>query len=271
MPALVEPPAPRWADLRLRVVSAAVLAPVTLACLWAGGDFWVALVILAGAGMAVEWARLNRGPHPFRDGLMVAGAVLYASGTSVVWPAYTLPALGLGFVVCWLLSRRAMLAVGVLYAGLGTLALLWLRNDAASGLLNLLFLVLAVWASDVAAYAVGRWWGGAKLAPGISPGKTWSGSVGGVLGAMLACAALAGLTEVGSPVRALLVAALLAVIGQVGDLLESAAKRHFGVKDSSHLIPGHGGLLDRLDGFLTAAPAAALLAFWMGRGSVLWQ
>jgi len=261
----------RWADLRLRVASAAVLAPVALACLWVGGYAWAALVIVAGGGMAVEWARLGPGQNRLKDELLVAVPVVYASIAALFWPGYGLQALALGFVGSWLFSVRPALALGVPYAGLGTLALLWLRGDAAVGLMNLLFLVLAVWASDIAAYAVGRWWGGAKLAPRISPGKTWSGSIGGVAGAALAGLVLASVIGIGSPVRAVLVAAALAVIGQAGDLLESAIKRHFGVKDSSHLIPGHGGLLDRLDGFLTAAPAAALLALWMGRGVVVWQ
>ena len=278
MPALVEAPAPpplrdRWADLRVRVASAAVLAPVALACLWFGGYAWAALVIAAGGGMAVEWARLNRsaGRSPLKDDLLVAVPVVYAAIAALFWPAYGLQALALGFVGSWLFGLRVTLAVGVLYAGLGTLALLWLRDDGLAGFWNVLFLVLAVWASDISAYAVGRWWGGAKLAPRISPGKTWSGSVGGLAGAALAGLALAVAAGVGSPARAVLIAAALAVIAQAGDLLESAIKRHFGVKDSSHIIPGHGGLLDRLDGFLTAGPAAVLLALWMGRGSVLWQ
>ncbi len=268
MPGLVEPHAPRWADLRLRVASASVLAPVALACLWRGGYAWAALVILAGGGMAVEWGRMNHGG--LKDILLVAAPVLYAGLAALFWPSYGLQALALGFVGAWLFSLRAMLAAGVLYAGLGTLALLWLRGGS-SGLPNVLFLIMAVWASDVAAYAAGRWWGGAKLAPRISPGKTWSGAVGGVVGAAVAGALLAGATGLGSPLIASGAAAIVAVIGQAGDLLESAMKRHFGVKDSSHIIPGHGGLLDRLDGFLTAAPAMALLTLWTGRETVLWQ
>lgn len=257
--------------MRLRVASAAVLAPIALGCLWIGGYAWAALVILAGGGMAVEWARLNHGSNLTRDALLTALPVLYASIAALFWPGYGLQALALGFVGSWLFSLRIALAMGVLYTGLGTLALLWVRDDATAGLPNMLFLVLAVWTSDIAAYAVGRGWGGAKLAPRISPGKTWSGSVGGLAGAALAGVMLAYGIGVGSPARAALVAAGLAVSGQAGDLLESAIKRHFGVKDSSRLIPGHGGLLDRLDGFLTAAPAAALLTLWIGRGSVLWQ
>ena len=216
---------PRWADLRLRVLSAAVLAPAALSCLWLGGWAWTALVGAATAGLFAEWIALCRG-----------GAL-------------------------WL--RMA----GVPYVGLGAAALVWLRFDPAAGRLNVLFVVLTVWASDIGAYAVGRVAGGPKLAPAISPGKTWSGAVGGVFAAMMVTAVFAG----DAWGRVALVAAGLSIIAQAGDLLESALKRRFGVKDSGRLIPGHGGLLDRLDGILTAAPAAAILAVMLGRGVMLWR
>ena len=171
------------------------------------------------------------------------------------------------------MSRGApgTVAIGLLYVGLGCAALVLLRDDAAVGRGNLLFLVFVVWASDIAAYAAGRLLGGPKLAPRISPGKTWSGSLGGLMGAAAVGAGVAQAFAPGHAARAAAVAMLLAVAGQAGDLLESAIKRRFGVKDSGTLIPGHGGLLDRLDGFLIAAPVAALLALWMGRGVELWR
>jgi phosphatidate cytidylyltransferase len=162
------------------------------------------------------------------------------------------------------------LTAGVVYILTAAAALLWLRSDAAAGSANVLFVVLTVWATDTGAYLCGRLIGGAKLAPAVSPGKTWSGAAGGLACALGVGLGAAELTE--SPVwRALALAAGLSVAAQAGDLLESGIKRHFGVKDSSHLIPGHGGLLDRLDGLLAAAPVAALLAVAVGRGVELWR
>jgi phosphatidate cytidylyltransferase len=135
-----------------------------------------------------------------------------------------------------------------------------------------LFLLFTVWACDVGAYLVGRRIGGPRLAPAISPGKTRSGALGGLLAA-IAVGLLAAhfLSEVATPWRAALVACVLGVVAQAGDLLESFVKRRLEVKDSGHLIPGHGGLFDRLDGILAAAPVAAALALALGRGVVLWQ
>ncbi len=156
------------------------------------------------------------------------------------------------------------LALGIPYVALGPIALVWLRLDTRAGLLNVAFLVIVVWASDIGAYLFGRLVGGPRLAPRISPGKTWSGAGGG-----FAAAILVGLVAALTP-RAAGVAALLGIAAQSGDLLESWIKRCFGVKDSGTWIPGHGGLLDRLDGLLVAAPVAALIALLLGRGSFLW-
>jgi phosphatidate cytidylyltransferase len=163
-----------------------------------------------------------------------------------------------------------MQAGGILWIVLAAAALLWLRADPATGRANLLFLLLLIWASDIGAYLVGRLLGGPRLAPLISPGKTWSGAVGGIAGA-LAVGWGAGWTTEGDYPRVAAVATVLCVIGQLGDLAESWAKRRFGVKDSGSLIPGHGGLLDRLDALIAVAPFAALLALCLGRGVLLWQ
>jgi phosphatidate cytidylyltransferase len=169
------------------------------------------------------------------------------------------------------LSLRRAVAFGIPYIGPASIALIWLRQRPVDGLSNVLVLLLVIWASDIGAYVVGRIVGGPLLAPRISPGKTWSGAAGGVL-AVVVVAAAAGLTLHGSiSARALVFAVGLGVVAQLGDLLESRLKRHFGVKDSGALIPGHGGLLDRLDAVLTAAPIAALLALALGRGVSLWK
>jgi phosphatidate cytidylyltransferase len=262
----------RWADLRLRVVSAAVLAPVALACLWFGGWFWAVLVGLAAFGTTAEWSELCGYRLRAARGLAVPASVLLAwSAAASGHPTTALGVLVAGFAVVALGARHLALAAGVLYAGLSAVALLWLRADGSVGRSNVLFLLMVVWASDIGAYVVGRLVGGPKLAPAISPGKTWSGAAGG-----LACAVagglLAGALLMPPPTwRILAAAAGLGIVAQLGDLLESGIKRRFGVKDSSRLIPGHGGLLDRLDGVLAAAPVAAVLALALGRGVVLWR
>ena len=153
-------------------------------------------------------------------------------------------------------GRQWLWMVGAAYIGPAVAALVWLRG-LPDGLAWVVFLAAIVWSGDIGAYFFGRTLGGPRLAPRISPGKTWSGALGGT-----ACAVAAGI--VAGPhhrwVQAACLAVVLSVVAQLGDLLESAAKRYFGVKDSGRLIPGHGGLLDRLDGVLTAAPVAALLA-----------
>ena len=137
-------------------------------------------------------------------------------------------------------------------------ALLWLRHQPAFGRETVLWVLVCIWATDIGAYFVGRTAGGAKLAPRISPGKTWSGLIGGMAWAAVASAALGYAFGLGETVPLAIAGAVLAVVGQAGDLLESAAKRRAGVKDSGHLIPGHGGLLDRIDGLMAVLVAVAI-------------
>lgn len=268
----------RWRDLRKRVLSAALLAPVALACIWFGAFPWTVLIALAAAGLAAEWIALC-GADPRLASAWIVPAAVLAAGTLAVAghcaPGVTV--LGAAGLAAWLLagptppSRR--LAAGIPYIGLAGIALIWLRRDGGTGRANVLFLVLVVWASDIGAYLAGRAVGGPKLAPRISPAKTWAGAAGGLLAAVATGVAVARIAG-GGPgdlARAALVAAGLGVAAQAGDLLESGIKRRFGVKDSGRLIPGHGGLLDRLDGLLTAAPMAAVIALLLGRGTMLWN
>ncbi len=183
-----------------------------------------------------------------------------AAGLAVEWAALCRRLRGV--------RRGAAALAGVPYVGLATVALLWLRGQGAVGARSVLFLLLVVWASDIGAYLAGRALGGPLLAPTISPGKTWAGAAGGLVAAMLAGLAVAGWGAAGP---ALLAGAALGLAAQAGDLLESAIKRGFRVKDSGSLIPGHGGLFDRLDGVLVAAPVAALLAMRAGNGVVFWK
>ena len=253
-----------------------VLGPVVLGCIWAGGPWFLGMMALTLAGLAWEWVRISGGLALGAAGLAMPAIILLAAGLA----GWGLPWLGVALLLpgAWLLWRLAValphrfLALGVVYLGLFGVAFITLRLDPEAGRANVFFLMLLVWASDSAAYIAGRALGGPKLWPAISPGKTWSGALGGLLGAMLVGALAAILVApAASPLWAALVAGVLGVVSQAGDLLESGIKRRFGVKDSSHLIPGHGGLLDRLDGFLAAAPLAVVWSMILGSGVYLWR
>jgi phosphatidate cytidylyltransferase len=267
----------RWSDLRKRTISAVVLAPLVLFCIWWGGLALTVLLLGGAFGMMWEWVALCGPGVRLPPRLCAMLAVVVATVTAALgFAGIGLAVLGGGAVVIVVLTagmrRGWLLAAGVPYAGIGTIALLWLRADPAVGLPNLLFVLLAIWASDIGAYATGRLIGGPKLAPRVSPGKTWSGAIGGLMAAIAAGALLAwSMDGVSLSWRVVAVSALIGAVGQAGDLLESQIKRVFGVKDSGTLIPGHGGLLDRVDALLTAVPVAALLALAAGRGVVLWQ
>ena len=245
---------------------------MVLACIWLGAAPWAVLITVTAAGLGAEWVLLCGG-SPWRlPGLLVPAFVLLATAAAML--GHDLPGLLLllgGAAVVWLAGGRAAPGAGVVYVGIAVVALVWLRGSGDVGRANVLFVVLVVWASDIGAYVTGRLLGGPKLAPSISPGKTRSGAAGGLAAAMVAGEIAAHLLAPTGFGRVALAAALLGVAAQAGDLLESWIKRRFGVKDSGRLIPGHGGLLDRLDGLLTAAPAAAAVALTMGRGGVLWQ
>ena len=263
------PPAPaRWGDLRLRIVSASILAPMVLGCAWFGGAAWVLLVCIAGWGVAAEWVALCGGRLWTATGLGVAGPVLVGC-LATAGGVLTLGALAL--TAGAIATRRVLFGAGVLYAGVAGIALIWLRDDPEVGQANIFFLISAVVASDICAYAVGRVVGGPRLAPLISPGKTWSGAFGGLVGAAVAGSAVAAIMGGGNLVLAAVLALFLAAVAQGGDLFESWFKRRSGVKDSGSMIPGHGGVMDRLDGFLFAGPVAALMAAIVGRGAVLWH
>lgn len=267
----------RWADLGKRVGSAVILAPLALACLWFGQWPWALLIALGAAGSAVEWT-LMCGAQPrtwpvFTLPLGMAAVPLLAFVAGAGWALALAAALAiLGWVLFGRDRNALWLTAGFVYLAPAAVALVRLRHIHLVGRLDMLFLVLIIWASDIGAYLVGRLVGGPKLAPTISPGKTWSGAAGGLVAAGLvglAVAAAAGGEP--APVHAMEIAVILGAASQIGDLLESWFKRHFGVKDSGRSIPGHGGLLDRLDGMLTAAPAAGLMAVTLGGGVLLWQ
>ncbi len=241
----------KWDDFAVRAGSVAILAPLALLALWLGGAAWVLLILVALAGLGDEWARLA-GLRRFTPGWAVLAVGLAAAPILGISLGWVVGVLALALLAAFELRSGWFAACGVPYAGIAGLSLIWLRWQP-QGLMITAFLVVVIWATDIGAYVVGRVLGGVRLAPRISPGKTVSGSLGGLLFGGAAGVLLAGTW------RVLPAALLLSLCAQGGDLLESAVKRKLGVKDSGRTIPGHGGLFDRLDGFLVATPVAVLL------------
>jgi phosphatidate cytidylyltransferase len=264
------------AAFRLRVLSALALVPIALGVVVAGSWIYAAFVGLLAVLMAREWRRLSevRFGRQFGDlaggmalGVGLAATLLAALGR----PREAVACVALGMALAGVLARTRAASplwatIGVALVGLPAVALVWLRSIPELGLDLVLWLLIVVWSTDTAAYVVGRRVGGPRLAPSISPGKTWSGLSGGVIGASLASVITAWALGSERLVHAAGLGALFAILAQLGDLAESALKRRAGVKDSGSLIPGHGGVLDRVDGFLLTAPALALLV-----GSNAWQ
>ncbi|MCH9766091.1 MAG: phosphatidate cytidylyltransferase [Alphaproteobacteria bacterium] len=253
-------------DLSKRIVYGLILAVVALGLLWAGAIPFAILVLAVSLIMSWEWNRVVRGTDQdvtmLVHGIAVTGAIgLAAVGYAALGGAV----IAIGAIIVCLLQfgdRPVLSTLGVLYTGVPSVALLWLRSQEPYGLHAILFLFLVVWSTDVFAYVGGRLIGGPKLAASISPKKTWAGLIIGVSAAGVAAAFFAG--WISAPVAALAVLAMvLASISQLGDLAESALKRQFKIKDSSHLIPGHGGFLDRMDSLAPVAVAATLLAFFL--------
>lgn len=269
-------PALSNSGLGVRLISAFALIPIALAAVFFGFPFFDALVLLVGLLMAWEWSRLCSGGT-----LPVAGIVaIVATGIAVLAVSALGPhrallvvlagALVTGGVALATRASPVWLSAGTLYAGLPCVGILWLRADPAHGLASILWMLVLVWAIDTGAYAAGRMIGGPKLAPSISPKKTWSGLAGGV-GSGFIVGGVAGLVIDGAaPLVLAAVSAALALVAQAGDLAESALKRHFGVKDSSGLIPGHGGMLDRIDGLVAVIAVAALASALTGENIVAW-
>ena len=258
-----------------RIVSALVLVPLALVGVLLGRPYLDGLVALFALAMAWEWIRVCNHGHFATSGLAVllavAGALLALRLAS---PPAALIVLAAGAVAAGTLAGPGMRlwhGLGTIYVGLPCLAMLWIRGDAQPGLDTLLWTLVLVWAVDTGAYVAGRAIGGPRLAPSISPKKTWAGFGGGLLAAALVgvLGALWFGLQSWWPLAA--IGTVLAVVEQGGDLAESAFKRRFGVKDSSNLIPGHGGVLDRVDGLLTVLVAVAGIMIVTKGGVGTWQ
>jgi phosphatidate cytidylyltransferase len=267
-------------NLVLRIVSSLVLAPVAIAAAWFGGVVFVAFWTIAAVIVLWEWQTLVCG-HDRNSVLTVGAAALIGAAAVLIvgWfgIAIALVALG-GFAIAALASRerRVWCVAGLVYAATILIAPVLLRRDASFGFAAIMLLFVIVWLTDIAAYFAGRAIGGPKLMPRVSPKKTWSGAVGGTLAGVVGAVGVAHMSSVASLAAVAGVALVISVVSQGGDLLESAIKRRFNTKDASQLIPGHGGLMDRLDGFVAAAVAGALIGLMHGglhapaRGLMVW-
>jgi phosphatidate cytidylyltransferase len=276
--------------LQKRLLSAAILLPVTIVALWLGDLVWNALIFAFALVMGWEWcaicARRRPTQVPYPDGgLSLVVIVMLATVVAALLPVFvTLPfawpstlfivAAGaiLAAVAVW--PRRGSgalwVALGVLYVVPASLSAVAIRAQAVDGLATEIWIVALVVAADTGAYIAGRSIGGPKLAPRISPNKTWAGLAGAIISAGLVGAITAMFLERPSMLPLTLVSGLLAVVEQGGDLFESFFKRHFGVKDSGRIIPGHGGVLDRVDGLLAVILAVAGLELALGEGIFAW-
>jgi phosphatidate cytidylyltransferase len=265
-------------NLLMRVLAALVLAPLAIAIAYSGGWLWATLVTLASIGLYGEWLMIIGLAREMR--VTVAGVAALAIGGICLIAGRidaALIVLAIGLVAVALVSpeRRNWTATGFLYSAAAEIAAVLVRLDSGSGFVALMFVLLVVWVTDIGGYFAGRGIGGPKLWPRISPKKTWAGAVGGFAASLVIAVGFAAL-GLGKTGALLLVAAFFSIVSQLGDLFESAVKRRFGVKDSSQIIPGHGGLLDRLDGFVAAVVVAAIFGVLrggvdgVGRGLMVW-
>lgn len=271
---------PRGSELALRVCSALVLVPLALATAYLGHWPFAVFWGVAAMGVLWEWTSLVAGAdRPF---VLMTGAATLALALALVvsgLPVAAVIVLAIGTLAAASLApaeRRLWIAGGIPYAGALGLAPILLRSDDEDGFLSVVFLFAVVWTTDIAAYFIGRAAGGPKLVPQVSPNKTWSGAIGGTLAAVVVALVLAKAAALAGLFAIAMLAIVLSVSAQAGDVFESFLKRKFGAKDSSHLIPGHGGLMDRLDGFVTASVVATLIGLARGgfeapgRGLLVW-
>lgn len=256
-----------WSNLGLRVASAAVMIPAAVAAAWLGGWPYLVLIAVAVALLAIEWGGMSAPVSPTRVAAAVAAGVLVAvfvgyRGHYVwAWGSIAMMAVAAAVIARGVAERPADAAFGVLYLAPAALCLVWLR-ETNQGLWWTMMLFATTWAADIGAFAVGSTLKGPKLWPRFSPNKTWSGFVGGLLAAMLAGSLMAALPYFNLNVFAAAgIGLAVGLATMAGDLWESALKRRFGVKDSGDLIPGHGGLLDRVDGLMFAVVVMAALRF----------
>ena len=265
-------------NLLLRIIAALVMAPLAIAMAYVGGWLWTGLVTAAAIGLYIEWLTIigMRKPRLVLVGILILLGVGWLD-VGHINEIYLSALVVLGVLTVAFLSseRRPWAAVGIGYALAASIGSSAVRLDPLWGFAALMLVLLVVWATDIGGYFAGRLIGGPKLWPQVSPKKTWAGAIGGFAASLGVAAGFAAF-DLGKILPMLLLGAVLSIASQLGDLFESAVKRRFGVKDSSRIIPGHGGLMDRLDGFVAAILLAAIFGFLrggadgVGRGLMVW-
>ena len=277
---LTAPLISKWSDLGVRSLSAALLIPAVLLDIWQGGIWFELFMGFLGILMAHEWTNIAHGRSSSQFALHAAAALSAAflprevGVMPTLLVVFLLSAAGIALSAWQQREKTIWIYVGIPYVALPVLSLVLLRADATWGVHAIMWLMLVVWATDTFAYFAGRIIGGPKLAPLLSPKKTWAGLLGGMAGAAIISTAY-GLWFFPTIWQLAIVAPILAAMAQAGDIFESALKRHFNVKDSGVLIPGHGGVLDRVDGLAVAGIAAAAIGFArhaeaLAQGLLLW-
>jgi phosphatidate cytidylyltransferase len=254
-------------DFTTRLASGLAMGAIAARFTFSGVFPFTVLVVGVTGVLSWEWGRLVHGG----EGDAVIAVQIATVALAAVLAAFEKVGLGLvilpiGAILALVLSlgRNSIFsALGVFYAGLPAVALIWLRSDATLGLIAVVYLILIVVASDTAGFLFGRLIGGAKFWPALSPNKTWAGVLGALAVSAIVGAAFAPVLTAASPLRLAGIGCLLSAVAQAGDLFESAVKRRFGAKDASTLIPGHGGVMDRVDGLAAVASAAGLMGFFI--------
>lgn len=270
----------KFKDLKTRLGPALIVAALAFTCIWLGGIWIAAIAALAAGLMMAEWRNITGGrlEAPLASG----GIYIFACGwvPLIAWAqswglaVFGILALGLyGLVADWRRGARAeglWAVLGLTYIGMAALAFVSLRAVEPFGFISIIWAVLVVVAADVGGYFAGRLIGGPKLWPAVSPKKTWAGLGGAVLLAVLTGWMFSGATTGTYFPQVCAVSAVAAILAQAGDIAESALKRRFGVKDSGSILPGHGGVLDRLDGHMVALLVAAVVTFSRGQPVFIW-
>jgi len=265
-----------WDELGTRVLSSIVLGTAVIAVVYLGGLVFSAVIILVAMVMIYEWDKLCEnswlGPIGLTHTVFIGATLLFAGADMLVQAAYSALFGMLAVAAIAIYLRRPVLwpVLGVAYIAAPCVSVMVLRGQGSEGMAVVFLSFAVVWVTDSGAYLIGKSVGGPRLAPRISPKKTWAGLVGGTLCGTAAGSAVALLTDL-APLGVLAALSFgLTFAAHAGDLLESALKRHFGAKDSSALIPGHGGILDRVDGLIFVWPAMVIIQFIHGGTLLPW-
>ena len=272
----------KWGDLMVRTASAAVLIPIIIAAIWFGGVCYLVFIGLLSCLIAHEWSTIVHPGNQIQYALHLAAAACGTVLTTRYGAEISVSAILAITLISGMLVRfgdnpsSKWSYFGICYVGFPAIAFALLRQDPNYGFAAILWIFLIVWSADILAYFAGRIIGGPKLAPRISPKKTWAGLAGAIVGSALASLVFSHFMNLGGGLILALLAGVLAIVEQGGDLFESSLKRFYGVKDSGRLIPGHGGVIDRVDGLIVVAVVAVLIGMSHGqslgaaKGLLLW-